>query len=343
MDPRTLDLPRIVNSILDDLVVKCPLSSEGCTEEPTRGLLQDHLAKYCAYADVQCPGEGCALKVRRRDAIQERCLHYTLQCEDCKQPLMAIDLKLHQDVHCRLARTECPFCNIYVLRCELDEHTEICSAATFPCSAAAFGCDNISRRDTLDEHQAICPVMKIAPFLKLQNERLETHEKALTHLQHKNTVLETSLANILDIIDSPIDLIKNFSTLHTASDSPPFDSTTHHLLCLHESLRNEVDRVSTTISDLDTKTSMMVMNESLRVNEDMARTNATVNGMRMQLHWLTSARLQNQQHFARLRSRGSNDQLEINIPAEVDISNAGLNQELPRRLSDSIFNPETKL
>lgn len=72
---------------------------------------------------------------------------------------------------------------------------------------------------------------------------------------------------------------------------PPFDSQIHHLLTLHESLRDEVSRIANTLNDLEGRTSMMVMNESQRAKEDMLHTNAAINGMRMQLHWLMSATL----------------------------------------------------
>ena len=39
---------------------------------------------------------------------------------------------------------------------------------------------------------------------------------------------------------------------------------------------------------------MMIINENQRVKDEMLHTNAAINSMRMQLHWLTSARLQAQ-------------------------------------------------
>jgi hypothetical protein len=72
---------------------------------------------------------------------------------------------------------------------------------------------------------------------------------------------------------------------------PPFDSQIHHLLTLHESLRDEVSRVAGALSDLEGRTNMMIMNESQRVKEDMLHANAAISGMRVQLHWLMSATL----------------------------------------------------
>lgn len=80
-------------------------------------------------------------------------------------------------------------------------------------------------------------------------------------------------------------------TPFTNPAQPPFDSQVHHLLTLHESLREEVTRVANALNELEGRTNMMVMNESQRAKEDMLHTNAAINGMRMQLHWLMSATL----------------------------------------------------
>jgi len=104
-------------------------------------------------------------------------------------------------------------------------------------------------------------------------------------------------------------LIDASSSSATGSDTGPFDSTAHHLLCLHESLREEVNRVSAAVSEVDAKASMMVLNESLRVKEDLSHTNAAIGSMRMQLHWLMSARLQNQQRVAMVRAQSLGESL----------------------------------
>jgi len=72
---------------------------------------------------------------------------------------------------------------------------------------------------------------------------------------------------------------------------PPFDSQIHHLLTLHDSLREEVSRIANALTECEGRTNMMVINESQRVKDEMLHTNAAINGMRMQLHWLMSATL----------------------------------------------------
>jgi len=126
-----------------------------------------------------------------------------------------------------------------------------------------------------------------------------------------------------------------------AEDPGPFNSTSHHLLCLHESLREEVNRVSVTVSEIDARASMMVMSESLRAKEDFAYTNAAIGGMRAQLHWLVNARLQDQQRVAMVRAQTSGDGLGSGSSSAA--ANVGESSAVPiRRLSDSA-RQETKL
>lgn len=179
------------------------------------------------------------------------------------------------------------------------------------------------------------------PLLKIQNDRLEAHESALRHLRHKNSILETSYATIQDNLNSSANLLGAPLSPAPTMDLGPFDSTSHHLLCLHESLREEVTRFSDAVREADAKASMLVMNESLRVKEDFAHTNAAIGGMRMQLHWLMSARLQNQQRVAMVRAQTSGHDLTAGTSsAEADIGEGPVAST--RRLSDTT-RQETKL
>lgn len=75
----------------------------------------------------------------------------------------------------------------------------------------------------------------------------------------------------------------------------PYSSPLHHLLSLHESLRDEISRISTALSELDGRNSMQILNENLRTREEISYLGAQVAGLQRQVHWLTSAQLQRQQ------------------------------------------------
>lgn len=103
----------------------------------------------------------------------------------------------------------------------------------------------------------------------------------------------------------PTDLPEPFSAdldLQAPTTLPPPDTTggpyaspLHHLLSMHESLRDELSRISTALSELDGRHSMQILNENLRTREEISYLGAQVGGLQRQVHWLTSTQLQRQQ------------------------------------------------
>lgn len=296
-------VPKILDQILDELLVKCPLSSQGCTAEIPRGSVQDHINQYCEYLEIECPfNSDCSEPVQRKylwqDKWQNRCLHNFVQCSVCGDMVIELEHASHFAKHDSLREVSCPGCKTRLRNYDLEKHSLSCPEFVVACTAAPYGCDFTSRRVFIFKHTQTCPLAKLTPFLELQNDRLSAHEAALKHLRHKNSLLETSLHSIQECLKAPTGLFESSAENNAQEndlDNPPFDSTAHHLLCLHESLREEVARVAAAVSELDARASMTVMNESLRVKEEMAHTNAAIGAMRMQLHWLLSARLQTNQ------------------------------------------------
>lgn len=79
-----------------------------------------------------------------------------------------------------------------------------------------------------------------------------------------------------------------------ASSRAPYTSPFHHLLSMQESLREEVNRTSTALAELDGRHSMQIINENMRVREEITYIGAQMAGMQRQVSWLTSDRLQRQ-------------------------------------------------
>lgn len=75
------------------------------------------------------------------------------------------------------------------------------------------------------------------------------------------------------------------------ASSPSPSNTTTYLLSIHESLREEVTQLSNAISDIDARVNMSIMNEGIRLRDEMAHISAGVNAIRMQVHWLMNPRL----------------------------------------------------
>lgn len=162
----------------------------------------------------------------------------------------------------------------------------------------------------------------MSPYFEAQNSRLDSLDLTVRHLQQRNEIFEDGLASIrgslvdasrvtgrrdqsnsnseLNLPSSPD--IQNQSQSHP--DHPDYPNAITYLLAVHESLRDEITNLSHAITDLDARASMAIMNECLRIKEDMAHTNAAVSSVRMQVQWLMNPRLHQGQRAVRSTAAG---------------------------------------
>ncbi|KAK6435535.1 hypothetical protein LTR95_008278 [Oleoguttula sp. CCFEE 5521] len=105
--------------------------------------------------------------------------------------------------------------------------------------------------------------------------------------------------DLLEPFSSDFDLAEPFPPLAAAD---PYASPLHHLLSMHESLREEMSRMATTMQELDGRHSMQMLNENIRSRDEVAHLGAQVAAIGRQVHWLTSTQLQ------RTQTRGSGTQ-----------------------------------
>lgn len=195
----------------------------------------------------------------------------------------------------------------------------------------------------------------MGPYFEAQNSRLESLELTIRHLQQRNEIFEDGLAKLVESVraaggrsgggsavgsrrDEQAPSARPEDTFDENADpsSSVFSSNaTTYLLSLHESLRDEVSQLSRAITDLDARASMTIMNECLRIKEDMAHTSAAVNSVRMQVQWLMSPRLHQGPRGVRANSTSNEpnrSQLSSSAPGP---SNPSFELLRPRRPSDS--------
>lgn len=185
----------------------------------------------------------------------------------------------------------------------------------------------------------------MAPYLEKQKLRVDSLELAVRHLQQRNEVFEDGMANIRTTLsENSHDRNRGGRGFNQSSENQPSPESTTYLLSLHESLREEVAQkvaqTSRAITDLDARASMTILNECLRINEDMAHTKAALHSIRMQVQWLINPRLHHHsQHTPDLRVDAENSTHESR-PARLDSSTSSPSSEAgpslrPRRLSDN--------
>ena len=376
LGPRSATSKILVN-IVDELLVKCPKSDDGCKAEVRRCEVQDHVNIYCGYALVECIAEDCGLPVRRKDAAQG-CLHYGVSCLSCHAELQIWKLELHWRSECPDRKVHCDLCKSPVFHRNIDEHNrETCPAISIPCPGKAFGCTTRGKRAQAETHAKSCTFAKLAPILSKQQQRLDEQEAAQKQMSRKLGVLENGFSAMQGILypdraleerdpdrasadESRIPLLQGHRRLHSnvtvdsaaeadfvslpnspstttrttppppsrpapqapgsrPADLPepystdfdlaafpapgsafpppttnggPYASPLHHLLSMHESLRDELSRVASGLAELDGRHSMQNLNENLRTREEISYIGAQVAGLQRQVHWLTSAQLQ---------------------------------------------------
>ncbi|KAF2157290.1 hypothetical protein K461DRAFT_273441 [Myriangium duriaei CBS 260.36] len=311
---------RILVNILDDLIVKCPKHEEGCEAQIKRSEVQDHVKNYCGYTWIACPSAECELPLRRKDG--DECLHFGVTCIDCRQTTHMANLETHWKSECPDRKVICDLCQGPVFYREISTHArETCPAFTIPCTGASYGCTFRSRRGAINQHTKQCTFAALAPFFEAQAKRLHDVEEQQELMTRKVQVLEGGFKSVEEILQRSADSLpppparssSPTSDLPSLSSLPPttaaseallipdyslpsetagFTSPYTHLLSLHESLRDELSRLSSALSDLDARHSMLILNENLRLKDELAYFAGQVGGLGRQVGWLTSVRLQ---------------------------------------------------
>ncbi|KAI1567515.1 RAD18 RING-finger-containing E3 ubiquitin ligase [Pyrenophora tritici-repentis] len=322
-------VPKIIENMLNELVVKCPNTKAGCNWVDQRVNVHDHVMLYCEYTPVECSATDCRLQTTQKD-FHLGCLHYTVSCEDCHTSIVKRDLEEHQRSLCENRMTSCTLCSTQVLRLDLKPHiNNDCPKHIISCQGFIVGCKFHAERAQVMLHEPACAMATMAPHFREQQARIERNEARMEPLTRKVGILEDGLTNITNYlypsngndtsfpVTDPLDANDtdpqaptpdfrlppaSFPPVAPGNDSnpaqPPFDSQVHHLLTLHDSLREEVSRIANALTDLDGRTNMMIINESQRSKDEMLHVNAAISSMRMHLQWVVSATLQQRSNAA---------------------------------------------
>lgn len=291
-------MPRLFSNLVDELKVNCANKSSGCDITVRRGDIQAHIQYYCKYEQVACSDVYCGLKVLRKD-LDTRCKHKGMVCQECGDGITELYKDQHEREECSARLTRCQECSIELVVKDLAEHNLLCPLVTLPCVAAGIGCKVRIQRQEMQEHEAHCTLVALLPTLRSLTSQVQQQEQALGILRRRTGILEDGLLDMQDILARSESSVHATASLAAADHYDPTstgsaDPVTHHLLSLHESLRTEVDRITTAISEVDGRSNMMIMNESLRMKEESAHQNAAIAALQMQVRYLLNSRLQTQ-------------------------------------------------
>ncbi|PGH10865.1 hypothetical protein AJ79_05225 [Helicocarpus griseus UAMH5409] len=247
---------------------------------------------------------------------KELCSSLMTTCSDCNETIRRNELQSHLD-NCRVITRSCRAakfgCPVKLKMDELERHEQSCPLVTIGPYLETQNSRIESMESTIRQ-------------LRQRNEILEDGianiRSSVAQISPLQASSQTEASPIIRS-DSPVSLSSELNvsapeapnnpasgtiTDNAASpsqdltSSPSSSNATTYLLSIHESLRDEVSQLSNAISDIDARVNMSIMNESIRLRDDMAHITAGVNTLRMQLHWLMNPRL----HQAQRTVNGSN-------------------------------------
>lgn len=164
-------------------------------------------------------------------------------------------------------------------RSEIKEHESVCEEAAISCSSNGLGCPWSGQRKALSHHETGCPFTILRPVLQAHTERL-------MGLELENRSLRKKIEH----------LFPKRKAEDNSAEALSFDEQAYQFLTEQERMRQDMERFSATLGELEIKQGMLLMNESLRTKEELAGIRAAINGIRMQIHWLLTVRVHGSQH-----------------------------------------------
>jgi hypothetical protein len=350
---------RLIVNMCNEIKVKCP--HEDCDEVVPRGYIERHATKECPHERLQCPDLECGKVVKRKNFVPDQCIHSShIEC-DCGAviELGKGEWLRHKDEDCPNTGVKCPKCDQRISARDylsgINGH--ICTITNL-CPGREYGCTDETTPDSFASHKITCPMAKLAPYLNKQSQLLTSLQSQLSLLKIRNEVLETGLENITTIVNNYHDHPDHESEVEeierdhipthrdllmpahlralTPSPTPNMEPATNtilqtqqHLLALHESLRgtvgnleNDITVMSNNLADLDARSSMQIMNETLRLKEELAHTNAAVFSTRSQVQWLLQRERIGQQQQS-MGIRGRTPAVQSQLPTQPQALNQG--------------------
>ncbi|KAK6381320.1 hypothetical protein LTS17_004377 [Exophiala oligosperma] len=323
--------------------LKCP--DEGCDRLVKRKNYVPNQCIHTSHIECDC---GAVIELGRGEWLKhkdEDCPNTGIDCKRCGKRISAKDYLAGDKSHvCDSVGQElCPGkqygCAEDVNDEELSEHIRSCPIARM----APF----LQRQSRL-----LHSLQEQLTMVKVRNEVLETgfeklndivNDRVLPRLNQSDPSAAGEASDIEEIerdhIPSAIshrDLLMP-AHLRALTPSPDPDvaslsQTQQHLLANHESLRGNVSNMEQDIaalhnhiSDLDARTSMQIMNETLRIKEDLAHTNAALFSTRAQVQWLLNRERIGQQQQA-MRGRAPSAQPQPPPPPAAQSTRSSMSE-----------------
>lgn len=311
---------RLIKNMCNEIQVRCP--NKDCTAVVARGCVEQHATKECLEQLMPCSDPKCSKKTKRKNFVPEQCIHNThIECEcGASIRLGHGEWIKHKDQECPNTVNQAK--NGAELPTSSSNELSITSDPT--CPGAEYGCTETVTSETLDDHAKSCALARLAPHMKKQSLLLQSLSEQLTITKIRNEALETGFERLNELITNTIQpRLDSLTTSHrddNASVSDIEEIPRHDLSVLpahlreltpsptgprqspfpylqHQTLQSDIlprlsslesnfDTLQSHLSDLDARSSLALMNETLRIGEELAHLNGAMYSTRTQVQWL---------------------------------------------------------
>nr|XP_033794013.1 TNF receptor-associated factor 5 isoform X3 [Geotrypetes seraphini] len=205
-----------------------------CSAKVTLGRYQEHL-KQCLFETVECANDGChdvMLRKALKDHLQHECRFREEVCQYCKQSMVSINLKNHEENYCPDFPVPCPNqCSQILARDEIEDHlSSMCTEAELECPFKEYGCLVKDKRKKIQEHENDSLRDHLLLVLN-RNSRLE--EQTLAGQIDKATRLETQVIQLIQMVSqeqSRLDLKPLMEMVESAKEKIALMETYDHRL-----------------------------------------------------------------------------------------------------------------
>lgn len=335
LSSETRSAPKLIANQLDNLTVRCPNRMRGCELVVARSLVENHVSRYCDKTLVPCPHPSCDKTIARKD-VGKGCLHYEVTCEFCEQAVQKADLETHQDMECLNRKKDCELCGAEFVRSKQEEHTRECPEVEVTCKFAPFGCNHKMSRRHLEEHCARCDYRVVGPV----GEQLAELRAEMTTLKEKDRLKDRRIKFLENRgYSAPAATTENISNMNlpAAQETAPYESRDQYFLSLFETMESKVERLSSALTEVEGRHSMMLFNETMPIKDQLTEIRSTLGVLGMHVRWLMNFRLQERGRVLGGGSGGANSPSSLPGGATMGAGQeTSSDSSLPRRLSDNM-------
>lgn len=288
---------KIVINQLDSLLVEC-LS---CQTHVPRSMLRHHLDRYCKEELVDCPDKGCLQQVRRKLADQG-CLHNEVACPDCQEIHQEVAMFKHREESCEERQKECECCGTDILKCKQPQHEEECLEFVIPCTWTQYGCDYQCKRGELHLHKAECNFRLMGPMADTLRKEIQTLRADIRFLTDKEQLQERRIKFLEGDRRDPYRHSSyeewTSQALIPSPDSaqvePLSESTNEYLLNLLGEQERRLSQLSSALTELEGKQTMMLFNETVPIKNQIAELQSNQQMTSMHIRWFMNWRKEDQ-------------------------------------------------